>query len=191
MRRYVAALLTKNTRKPANPDDVADVVSEYLSACLEKGWLSRETEDIRCFRAFVQVQLQRFTWTWLRNRSATTRNPPHPLSDVGLDSAAATSPDPDAALDAGVAETAVARALARLREGNEVYAEIIADLIRTDGAGSADLAARLARDPSDLPLLRHRARRRFAVLFAEELRSTVRDDSAFDDLLARLEAHLP
>jgi DNA-directed RNA polymerase specialized sigma24 family protein len=191
MRRYVAALLASATRAPANPDDAADVVSEYLAACLAKGWLSREVGEVRCFRAFLQVQLRRFTWSWVRDRAALRRSPGRPPTEDGLDTAASPEGDPAEALDRGLVASAVERAVARLRAGNEVYGEIVADLLRTDGEGSADLAQRLARAPADLPLLRHRARRRFAVLFTEELRATVRDDESFDELLARLEPLLP
>jgi hypothetical protein len=97
----------------------------------------------------------------------------------------------EAVLDAGLVDAAVARSLGRLREGNAVYGEIVADLLRTDGMGSADLAARLGRPAKDLALLRHRARRRFAALLADELRATVRDASAFEDLLSALDRYLP
>ena len=191
MRRYVAALLEPMTAGRVAPEDAADVVQDYLATCLEKGWLEREARDIRCFRAYLQTQLKRFTFTWVRDRRAKKRNPPNPLSDGGLATAPTEGPDPAAALDAGLVEVVLRRARSRLREGNEVYAEIIDDLLRTEGTGSGDLAQRIGHDPKDLPLLRHRARRRFAALFADELRATVREDDAFADLLQRLEAHLP
>lgn len=191
MERYVAAILRRTAGPGSDPQDAPDVVAAYLAACLEKGWLEREAGEIRCFRAWLKVQLARFTRTWVRDRSAARRWAPTVSGDGALADAEAPEPDLAAALDAGLVEAAVAGALAQLRAGNAVYGEIVADLLRTDGAGSADLAARLGRPARDLALLRHRARRRFAMLLADELRSTVRDASAFEDLLAALARHLP
>ena len=191
MRRYVTALLGSRSGASANAEDVAEIVQEYLAKAVEKGWLQREVGEVRCFRAYLQVQLQRFTWSWLRRRHAQRRSPAATTGVEALESVPAPSEDADAELDQGVVRAALDRALDRLREGNEVYAEIVADLLRTHGEGSADLARRIDRDPEDLPILRHRARRRIAALFADELRSTVRSDEDFDALLARLEPHLP
>ena len=102
------------------------------------------------------------------------------------------APDPAAGdLDVAFVQVTVDRALSELRAKNEEYAEVIADLLRTHGEGSPDLAERLGRDADDVAVLRHRARRRFAALFADELRATVRDDEAFGDLLQRLDAYVP
>lgn len=191
MERYVAAILRRTAGPAADPQDAPDVVAAYLVACLEKGWLEREAGEIRCFRAWLKVQLARFTRTWVRDRSAARRWAPTLPGDGALADAAAPEPDLDAALDAAMVDAAVARALAHLREGNATYGEIVADLLRTDGAGSADLGPRLGWPAKDLAVLRHRARRRFAALLADELRATVRDASAFDALLAALDRHLP
>ena len=40
-------------------------------------------------------------------------------------------------------------------------------------------------------MARHRARKRFATLFHEHLRETVRDEQAFEELCERLEGYLP
>jgi DNA-directed RNA polymerase specialized sigma24 family protein len=191
MRRYVTALLGSRSGSTVNTEDAAEIVQEYLTKAMEKGWLEREVGDVRCFRAYLQVQLQRFTWSWLRHRRAQRRDPVGTTGLEALEAVPAPSEDADAELDAGVVRAALDRALDRLREGNEVYAEIVADLLRTQGEGSADLAARIGRDPEDLPILRHRARRRIAALFVIELRSTVRSEEDFDALLSRLEPHLP
>jgi DNA-directed RNA polymerase specialized sigma24 family protein len=190
MERYVAAILRRSGGTRTRVDDAPDVVQAYLAACLEKGWLERDAGEIRCFRGWLKVQLRRFTLAWVRDAGAARRGGTLP-ADARLDDVEADAPDLDAALDAGLVEAAVARCVARLREGNEEYGEIVADLLRTEGTGSPDLAARLGRPAKDLAVLRHRARRRFAALFADELRATVRDPEAFDDLLARLAPHLP
>ena len=70
-------------------------------------------------------------------------------------------------------------------------AEVIADLLRTEGEGSSDLGERLGQSSKQLTHLRHRARKRFSVLFHEQLRQTVLDEEAFEDLCQRLEAYLP
>lgn len=189
MERYVAAIL--RATRGADPQDAPDVVQAYLGACLEKGWLERDADGIRCFRAWLKVQLRRFTRGWHRERTTRKRGGTAAPEDAELEGVGVEDPDLDAALDAGWVDAAVARSLARLRDGNEAYAEIVADLLRTDGAGSADLAARLGRPAKDLAILRHRARRRFATLFADEVRASVRDPEAYEALLARLEPHLP
>jgi len=191
MRRYVGALLGAMAPGVATADDAADIVQEYLTTSLEKGWLARDGAQIRCFRAYLQVQLKRFTWAWVRGRLTQKRHPPNAPTDFGLEEAPAAADDAAGALDAAVVETLVEDCLRRLRTGNELYAEIIADLLRTDGAGSPDLASRLGRPPADLPVLRYRARRRFAHLFTERLREAVRDPEDYDALLARLEPYLP
>ena len=71
------------------------------------------------------------------------------------------------------------------------YAEVVADLLRTDGEGSADLGERLGKSPEQLVHLRHRARKRFATLFHERLRETVRDDGDYAALLEDLGPYLP
>jgi DNA-directed RNA polymerase specialized sigma24 family protein len=192
MRRYVEALLRRSLGGSPGPEEAADVVQDFLASCLEHGWLSKEAGDIRCFRAYLQVVLKRFTWNHVERKKAAKRDPGRPMSDVGLAAVADEASDPAArALDEGLLTVALDAALAALRAGNEAYAEIIADLLRTNGEGSPDLAARLGRAPGDLAVLRHRARKRFATLFADELRATVKDDDAFGDLLKRLEPLVP
>jgi DNA-directed RNA polymerase specialized sigma24 family protein len=190
MRRYVAAILS-SAGGPRDPDTAADVVQAYLATCLEKGWLQRDGDEIRCFRAYLQVQLRRFTLAWLRDQGAARRSPPNRPTDVGLETVAAVAADVGGALDAALVEAAVAQAHARLRRGNETYAEIVADLLRTHGEGSPDLAERIGHSRADLPVLRHRAKRRFAVLLASELRATVREDEAYEALLRCVEPYLP
>ena len=50
---------------------------------------------------------------------------------------------------------------------------------------------RLDQSSKQLTHLRHRARKRFSVLFHEQLRQTVLDEEAFEDLCQRLESYLP
>ncbi len=109
-----------------------------------------------------------------------------------LEGVVGDSVDPsDVELDQGWISVAIEQALGELREGNEQYAEIIADLLRTQGEGSDDLGERLDKTPQQLTHLRHRARKRFGVLFHEQLRQTVLDEEAFEDLCQRLESYLP
>lgn len=190
LRAYVSALL-RAARASSEPEDAADIVQAYLTACLEKGWLQRDGGEIRSFRAYLKVQVRRFTWSWLREQHALKRRPPHQLLEADLEARASASPELDIALDAAFVQSAVERCCTQLAASNAVYAEIIADLLRTEGVGSSDLATRLGREPRDLAVLRHRARRRFAHLLAEELRATVRDAESFHELLVLLEPHLP
>jgi DNA-directed RNA polymerase specialized sigma24 family protein len=191
MRRYVASLLHRLGGRSPDAGEVEDVVQEYLATCLEKGWLAREGPALRSFRAYVTTQLRRFVLDHLDRRNALRRGAARQAGPTALETAAASGPDPADALDRGWVEVAVSRALASLREGNADYAEVIDDLLRTHGEGSPDLAARMGRPAATLAVLRHRARRRFALLFEEELRFTVRDEADFAELWSALARHLP
>ncbi len=192
MERYVAAVLARALRRPAGEDDARELVAEYWAHCLEKGWLDGDLGDVRCFRAYLQTQLKRFVYKRLEHRFARKRHAGALAPPEALDGVAGREPSPEAAdLDAGWVAIAVEQALAELRLANDLYAEIIADLLRTDGEGNPDLADRLGKTPTQLVHLRHRARQRFAVLFHEQLRATVRDDDAFESLCRDLAPYLP
>jgi DNA-directed RNA polymerase specialized sigma24 family protein len=192
MVRYVKSVLSRALKRPADNDEAQDIVQDYFSQCLEKDWLTRDVESIRCFRAYLQMQLKRFVYKHLEHKFAQKRNPGALASAEALEGVMGNSVDPSTAdLDEGWVAVAVEQALAELRQGNEIYAEVIADLLRTDGEGSPDLAERLGQSSQQLTHLRHRARKRFGTLFHEQLRQTVLDDEAFEELCQRLESYLP
>jgi len=191
MERYVAGVLRSALKRPPDPELARDIVQSYMVASIEKGWLSRDGESIRCFRAYLQTQLRRFTYKHLDHMFAAKRHAPDMRSDDALRDVAAVEAEGIADLDRAFVETAVERALSRLREANEIYAEIVADLLRTGGDASPDLALRIDRPARRLPVLKHRATRRFGLLLYEELRLTVRDDGSFETLCRRLEPWLP
>jgi len=192
MVRYVRGILFHATRRRADPEDAQDIVQEYLSVCLDKDWLTRDVASIRCFRAYLQTQLKRFVYRQLDHKFAKKRHPGAMAPVEALDGVAGPGGDPSVGdLDEGWVAVAVKQALAALRHGNEIYAEVISDLLRTEGDGSPDLAERMGQTPQQLTHLRHRARKRFATLFHEELRQTVVDDEAFDELCQRLQPYLP
>lgn len=192
IRGYVAALLRRMTRATVDEAEVDDVVQDYLSACVDKGWLSRDAGTIRSFRRYLKTQVYRFTCDYLDRKFASKRDARRTLGDEMIEAVGVQDDDPAVrALDEGVVAVALDQALARLSRASEDQAEVIRDLLRTGGEGSADLGARLGRPPRQLPVLRHRARRAFATLLAEELKSTVRDLDAFSELLTTVEAHLP
>jgi DNA-directed RNA polymerase specialized sigma24 family protein len=192
MIRYVRSILGRVLGRLPDESEAADVVQDYFAECIAKGWLSRDAENLRCFRAYLQTQLRRFTYRHLEHKHAKKRHAPGPTSHGALERVVGEAPDPaDAELDRGWVQVAVDQALDALREGNAEYHEIVADLLRTHGDGSPDLGERMARTPQQLVHLRHRARKRFALLFHERLRESVRDDEAFEELCQRLEGYLP
>ncbi len=192
MVRYVKSILSRSLKRAADDDEAQDIVQDYFSACLEKDWLTRDVAAIRCFRAYLQMQLKRFVYKHLDHKFAQKRNPGALASPEALEGVVGDAADPSSVeLDEGWVSVAVTQALAELRQGNEIYAEVIADLLRTDGQGSPDLAERLGQSAQQLTHLRHRARKRFGTLFHEQLRQTVLDDEAFEELCTRLEAYLP
>ncbi len=192
MERYVRSILGRSLGRSPEPSEPAEVVQSYFAHCLEKGWLSKHAGDVRCFRAFLQTQLRRFVYKHLDYKFAKKRNAPGTTSHEALEGVMGEAPDPaEAELDEGWVAVAVDLALEELRKGNEDYYELIADLLRTGGDGSSDLAARMHRSPQQIVHLRHRARKRFAALFHEHLRETVRDEQAFEELCERLQGYLP
>ncbi len=191
LRRYVASLLGSLTGRAADAGEVEDVVQGYLAACLEKGWLAREGPALRSFRAWVSTQLRRYVLDHLDRLHAHKRGAGRQAGEAPLARVASAAPDPAEALDRGWVEVAVAEALRLLRAGNADYAAVIDDLLATDGQGSPDLAERLGRPRSALDVLRHRARKRFATLFEEQLRLTVRDEDDFEQQWSALAPFLP
>jgi len=190
MVRYVRALV--RVGGPLGPADAEDLVQSYLAECLEKGWLSRGAEPIRCFRAYLQTQLRRYVLAKIRDAGAQRRDPRARAGADALDGHPSAGGDPaEADLDRGFVEVATGLALDDLAGGNSEYHEIIRDLLRTDGAGSKDLGARLRRSSEQLVHLRHRARRRFAILLFDRLRETVRDAEDYEALCRRLAPYLP
>jgi DNA-directed RNA polymerase specialized sigma24 family protein len=189
MERYVERVLRQARGAAADRSEAVDLVQTWFHDALAKGWLEREMADIRCFRAWLQVQLRRVTYHHLEARHAQKRDPGRWAPTEALEHVAGG--EAAAALDQGLVGVAVEQALAALRAANADYAEIIADLLRTDGEGSPDLGALLDRTPQQLVHLRHRARKRFATLFHERLREIVRDDADYEALLADLGPLLP
>jgi DNA-directed RNA polymerase specialized sigma24 family protein len=188
LERYAAGVLAR-VRGRSSADEAAEVVQDFLATCLEKRWLERADRSRGSFRAFVRVLLRRFVYAGLRGGRSAART-------LSLDAASVEEPageDRSAveAFDREFVRVAVDRALETLRQERERYHAVIVDLIATDGQGSADLAARMGVSSAQLPVLRHRARKRFARLFEEEVAATVGDDDAFDDEWRVLAPYLP
>lgn len=191
MVRYVRHILERSLGRPVDLDEAADVVQDYLSQAMEKGWLSRDRDDIRCFRAYLQTQLSRHAVSHVRRQHAQKRRPAVMEPAAALESVAAREEDLSAELDAGWVEAIRDHVLGRLEASNRTYHAVILDLLNTDGQGSDDLVERLGRPAARTKDLRYRARRRFALLFFEECRVSVRDEEAYEGLIAHLRDYLP
>lgn len=117
-----------------------------------------------------------------------------PLDDAGWvsdsDEPAANS-ELHEAFDRAWIEIAIERAREKLRKGNERYALVIDDLIRTRGEGSADLPELVSLQPLQVRVLRSRARARFKELLVEELVATVADPDELAEEWQLLARHLP
>ena len=170
-----------------------------LSDCVAKNWLTRADPAQGRFRAYLQTLLRRHVGHVLRAERAIKRNPGRDRRVLSLredEETHGAADEPDGADDLTTFDrewvgTAIARARARLAETNVRYALVIDDLIRTEGEGSAGLAAEVGLRPAQVPVLRHRARERFARLFEDELRATVADETAFAEEWRALAAYLP
>jgi DNA-directed RNA polymerase specialized sigma24 family protein len=191
MTQYVRTLL-KALAGPAAAEDADDVVNDFVLAAMRDGRLSSQGDRLRSFRRLLATMLRRHVLDHLDARRAAKRDPGPAVGDAALDGAASREADPAlAAFHAEIVRIGIERAMARVRQRNETYAEVLADLLRTDGVGSPDLAERLLGDPARLADHRHRARRMLGTLFLEELRGLSLDAEDFEDLLAELEPYLP
>jgi RNA polymerase sigma factor (sigma-70 family) len=191
---YIRSVLGR-VRGRASEDDVRDLYQAFLTACLEKGWLSKAAPERGMFRAYAKTLLKRFVYQHLRAQSAQRRRPgegreTYPLLDSDAD-ALPEDEDSSEAFDREWVKVALERALERLRKERERDYEVVHDLRLTDGAGSEDLAARIGVHPKQLPVIRHRARKRLSHLFADELRKTVGDEKAFQEEWRALVAYMP
>jgi len=72
---YARRLLARAPGGAASAQDAPDVVQAFLTACIEKDWLSRADPQRGRFRAYVQVLLRRYVTRWLRRRLARKRQP--------------------------------------------------------------------------------------------------------------------
>ena len=194
MGRYVGDLLRRFGGGGHPLQEAPDLVDAYLAAAMEKGWLSRQGQEIRIFRAYLQDQLRKYVISHLRKQSAQKRGGGRTHQAEGLEEI----PDrhdqaAGEAFERGWIDVALARALDELRRQNPRYYEIIVDLLREKNGGrpSADLGARLGLSQEQLAAPRCRARKRIALLIAQELRQTVADDEAFEEEFALLVRYVP
>jgi DNA-directed RNA polymerase specialized sigma24 family protein len=191
---YVRDLLRHWGGRASDHTDAEDIVGSYLARCMEKGWLSRTDEEIRNFRAYVQVQLSRFTCSWFREKAAQRRGGGLVRKDLDDRVPPSSEGDPAAqALEADWMEIAIGRALVALRRRGKRDAEVILDMVKNKDGGrcSRGLGARLGLDASQLAVVKSRARRRLATLLADELRRGVSDDEAFEAEWALLARYAP
>lgn len=199
MQAYARSVLSRARGRAVGADEAAEMVQGFLASCVHKGWLSRADQDRGRFRAFLQALLKRYVLRVLRDASAQKRTPGPgravlPLHEAGVAGDPGLEVDDAedrAAFDREWVEVALERARGRLRAHNTRYLQVIDDLVATDGAGSPGLAARLGLREQQLPVLRHRARERFAKMLVEELRATVADEQAFLEEWAALAPYLP
>lgn len=190
-------LLTRARGRPVPAEDAEDLVQAFWVACLDKDWLGRADPDKGRFRAFVQVLLKRFVRDRVEHEHAGVRHPGPgrgvaQLEDLAREPAApGGAGDDDEAFDREWVRIAIERAIADVEAASARDGVVLRDLIRTDGKGSADLAAVLRVHPQQLAVIKTRVRDRFAKHFTNELAATVRDASDFDAEWRALARYLP
>lgn len=201
MRRYAFHLLKRWHQQVPDPDEPEVIVQGFLAKCMESGQLAERNQEVRTFRGWIAKHLQGYVKDYLdhkyakKRRAARSEAREDGLNELAQESA--TLARLDAQLDQGWVQVALGRAQAHLRAGvgtrkwGPVYAGIIQDLLLTQGTGSEDLHERLGVDRAKLPNLKNRARARFAELFVDELRTTVRDEESLGALLRSLAPYLP
>ncbi len=197
MERYVRRVLSRTRGRPASHEEAAEIVQDFLATCVEKEWLSRADPTRGRFRAYIQTLLKRYVYRVIKHANAQRRSPGpdrqvYSLLEDRDESGEAAVEDPSDldAFNEGWVQVAVDRALKTLATEHERYQAVVADLIATDGEGSADLAQRMGLSRAQFPVLKHRARKRFCKLFEEELAKTVGDQDAFDEEWRALQPYL-
>jgi hypothetical protein len=196
MERYVQTLLRARLRRPPDSHEVEDVVSGFIETAMDKGSLGwDEATPIESFRRFLAWRLRNYTLNHLRKSVAARRDPLLGAVGADLDRLAVAEDDPAEllAFDEGIVKIAVDRALARLRTDcrEDLLAEVIADLLATNGEGSEAFALRIGRDASQMRRLRYDARQAFQGLLLRELRNLCRTDREYWELLDELDPILP
>jgi len=197
MVRYVRRVLSRSRGRPVSPEEAQDVVQSFLVACLEHQWLTRADPHAGRFRAYLQVLLRRHAYRVIRHATAKRRQPGGGLEIFSIrdqDTLQSVAPEERSEFDEfsqSWVETAVERTLTRLAEEHDRYRIVIEDLIRTDGEGSADLAELVGLHPEQLPVLKHRSRKRFCRLFEDELADTVGNQEAFEEEWRAIQPFLP
>lgn len=193
MVRYVDTCLRGIRGRAPATDESIDVVRDFLAQAMEDGRLSAAGPELRTFRGWLATLLRRHVLDYIDTETAKKRG--GGITMVGLDAIAGESSregDPAArALHEEIVNVAIPQALARLRERDEISAEIIEDLRRTNGVGSDDLGALLAIPADRLAARKHKARREFGKILLEEIRDLCIDDEDFDELLAAIDPYLP
>lgn len=185
MERYAYRLLSRIRGEKASREEAEDVVESFLGTCFEKDWLTRADPTQGRFRAYVQTLLRRYVYGHVRRETAQKRQPKGGKPVLSIhDDEAVDEQEPEvqaenADFDRSWTQVALDRAIQRLGAENERYQVVILDLVSTHGEGSKDLGDRLGLRRAQVPVLRHRARKRFQSLFEEELALTVGDEEAF------------
>ena len=197
MERYVRNVIARVSGRNAPPEECEEIVQSFLATCAEKDWLSRADPERGKFRAFVQHILRMYVYRYVEYVTAQKRTPPAGTKNLRLELDVdelelPPEPDPDVEhLDRNWVEVAVENALSRLREKYERDAEVIRDLIATQGEASPDLADRLGVGRQRLSVIKNRARERFSDLLEEEIRATVRDGQALEEEWRALRKYFP
>ena len=191
MEAYVEALLRKWGQTTHVDLDPEEIVSQYIQTSMEKGWLQeREGDDrIRSFRAFLRLQLRRFTIGKLRKH---IRGESQEVEGVELERLAAKDCAPDADLDRAFLRSTVSESVELLRVRNERYALVFSEMLENNGKTTPELARQLGKTAPQMRLLRHRSKRAFEEICIQLLRATCDgDDSATQELLTVLEPYFP
>ncbi len=198
LRRFVHGYLKRIGYVAADADTPSVIVQDFLEKNMSSGQLAVEGGEVRKFRAWITTHLSRFVHDWLDKELAAKRRPKGTESDAVLEGVGTERDDPAlASFDKGLVAIAMSAALKRLRGGEGaakwggVYADIIQDLILSHGDGSPDLHERLGVPQEKLAMLRFRARQKIGELFVGELRATVSDEEALEELLSDLDPFLP
>ena len=158
-------------REGGAPQDAEDVVQEFLTQRLEKGWPS--DAPIRSFRGLLVVMVRRLVIDRLRSDGAAKRGGDRRMEAREVIDAhpAGSATDPERVAERICLETLLRAAIERIRETNWFYAALIDDLYKTNGRGSPDLPAALGKTSRQIATGLYRAKRHLSELLYDTLRA--------------------
>lgn len=193
-RAYWFPLYAFLRRQGCPPDDAQDHVQSFFSRLIARGTLSAADPDRGRFRSFLMTAVKNEMLQAREKARAEKRGGGAVLSLDGLDPEARYAADPsdddppERACDRRWAEALIEQTLARLREEHAVAGEAdrfeaLKGFLQSDRDLSAvpRLATRFGMSEAGIKSAIHRLRRRYALIFRQEVERTVASPTEADE----------
>ncbi len=194
-RAYWSPLFTYVRRAGFTREDAEDITQEFIAWFVSKDHLSDADRDKGRLRSYLLAILRRFLADKRRYRKAKKRGGDHQILslDAGMEEQAklaipADANSPDQQFDRKWAAAMMQRALSRLRQeyeekGKSDLFELLSSFLqaRPKDAAYRDCSATLGISVAAVKMNVMRMRKRFALLFREEVLATVGDENELEE----------